>query len=761
MPLNTRSKKILLSAFLCLSSDFLSLANADSKGRIEFSAEHYHRDLGSNVMQATGKAWVRKGAQELWADSIDIDFETARARATGNVRILDNGIELRCSHSDFNLDGADSTFEDATILSQHMVIIGRHIKKISSTDYEIEDGSYSNCLNETTDSSSNTCPMDWQFQGSRLHVSMGGYAHIYDVIFKTRGIPLLYSPYLLIPVKKTRQSGLLIPSMRNTATLGTGVIVPIYWAMTDWNDILFKLSDYSQTGWHLGVNYRYQYSHTSYGRVTATVLQRSYGPVTNPIPENPTAPKVLGLIGEGSINAHNILDINGRDQSRQLLQLVSNPFYSFDYGDDLDPRYQLGYLRSQASVTLPRDRFLTAAQLQYFQPLTVSDDSGVDGGAVVQLPSLFFSRMNEDFFSNQLSYELDFKFSNFYRSSAFDQVPSVLNTTGTNTDTDSSFDSNDYVRTGRRLHIEPRLAWSVPVPRGFQFQPMLKAGTFLYHFDVSSPSMFTREFAELEVPVALQLTKNFKTSIEGYEQLQHIFQPRVVYASNLYPTALPNHPYFSNSTPGANPPGFDSTDRLPDFEYVRFELINRFRRGGMSNRQRFFLLNVSEQLNIRTDPLDVRLREKIGPLELLSSLSLGPFSFQAQAFYPMELTTTLKGAPLAEPVRQTAVSFAASYEAQQNIVTRLNYSHYINADPSHTTHFVSFYVLKYLPTFFDIEGSIEYNFRTNNLRGYSVGFRFQRKPKSCWNLAISVGQNAFRQPFTNIAVGIDLGSPRT
>jgi len=66
---------------------------------------------------------------------------------------------------------------------------------------------------------------------------------------------------------------------------------------------------------------------------------------------------------------------------------------------------------------------------------------------------------------------------------------------------------------------------------------------------------------------------------------------------------------------------------------------------------------------------------------------------------------------------------------------------------------------KTLPTFFDVNGELEYSLKKGELLGYRLGFVLASKPRSCWGLILSLGRNALKQPFALFSFRLDFGMP--
>jgi LPS-assembly protein len=94
---------------------------------------------------------------------------------------------------------------------------------------------------------------------------MDRYATGRGVSFNMGGVPVLYTPYLLFPVR--RQTGLLIPEAGYSSSEGFLMKNSFFWAISDSQDMTFY-SDYrARHGLGTGVEYRYINSRDSSGKV--------------------------------------------------------------------------------------------------------------------------------------------------------------------------------------------------------------------------------------------------------------------------------------------------------------------------------------------------------------------------------------------------------------------------------------------------------------------------------------------------------------
>ena len=712
---------------------------------IEFKADYYQRDLKTNTTRGRGNAWVKVGEQQLWADVIELNMAKKLAIASGNVRLLQGDHEISASNATLFLQTEVATLEDAVLVSDQMVLSGSLIEKLAKDHFRISEGSYTNCnIHLVSAVNFRRCRADWRIYGKTIEVKLQGYAHIYDAIVYAKELPVFYSPYLVVPAKTVRQSGILTPQVRSTSTLGTGVTVPYFLVLGEWHDITFIPTYYSLTGYHLSTHYRYNYDYGRKGDIKFSFIERRFsGDPSNPALNDPSKSKALGFIGEAAVDAHNIYRFGKRSHSRQIIRLISHPFYNFDYGADVTGS-EIGYLRSQIAVTSPSDYLLFTGKLQYHQSMVISEDRGVDKGAPVELPTLELSQSTKSWLGKFLSWEWEVSLSNFYRPQPFDQVPTTPLQQGEQLDLDPSFDTNDYLRTGRRLIVAPRLVVNIPMGTSMQFQPILRTGASLYQFDEPSSDFVHREFVDVEIPFSLYLSKTFETGVAGFEKVKHIFQPRIAYANRFVESLSSNHPFFySDPVTGLSNPRFDIDDRFSKFEFLRMELINRFYRKTEGGIHRFFRLQVSNSYNLKTFTDDPRFSQRLGPIEVLSEFTIDKFAAQIQGSYDLEATINGQG----EAIHESAWSSSLIYYPQPLDSIQLGLLMRTKSERELTEQKAYLNFFKTLPFFFDISGMLEYSLKDGEVISYSTGFHFRGQPRSCWKLVLGTGQNFQKQTF--------------
>jgi len=202
------------------------------------------------------------------ADWIVYDVDLKSINAKGNVHITTKDDLLTAKAGTLNLVDETGTFTDATILHKNntLHLEGKKIEKTGLDTYRIIDGWAITCKLE----SGQTPP--WSFASSETNVRQDGFAVLKNARFNIRNVPVFYSPYLLVPVKSTRQTGFVFPEFSSSTNNGYGVNLPFFLNISESADATFYPHYMSNRGLMPGVEFRYVASETDKGIFTGDFL---------------------------------------------------------------------------------------------------------------------------------------------------------------------------------------------------------------------------------------------------------------------------------------------------------------------------------------------------------------------------------------------------------------------------------------------------------------------------------------------------------
>jgi LPS-assembly protein len=232
------------------------LINAD---RIEY-------DQTQQQYTAIGNVTLSRQDRTLTAENVQLNQKTRLAVAQGNVRLVSGQDILSGDRLQINMDSETGTLSNGTLFinKNHLYLSGSKIDKTGPQTYEAENISVTSCDGDDP---------AWKLTGQDFKVTIEGYGYAKHTALWAGKIPLLYSPFLLFPVKLKRQSGLLMPEIGYADRKGTHYLQPLYWAINDSSDATLYVHYMSMRGVRTGLEYRYVLDESSLGTVMADGFQ--------------------------------------------------------------------------------------------------------------------------------------------------------------------------------------------------------------------------------------------------------------------------------------------------------------------------------------------------------------------------------------------------------------------------------------------------------------------------------------------------------
>ncbi len=262
-------------------------------------------------------------------DRLEITGPIVLTEETGNTLILASQAELAADLSEGILSSA------RLVLNQQLQMAANRMVRVS--------GRYT-ALQTVAASSCKVCEGDptplWEIRARRVvHDEQERQIYFDRAQFRLAGVPILYIPRLRMPDPTLkRATGFLMPQVRTTSDLGTGIKVPYFIVLGRSADLTltpYLTARQSQT---LGLRYRQAFAT---GQIDAT------GSVTRDKLFPGETRGYLRVTGEFTLPERFLLTFDG--------QTVTDPAYMLDYGlgnaDRLDSRVEIRRTRRNEHIS--------------------------------------------------------------------------------------------------------------------------------------------------------------------------------------------------------------------------------------------------------------------------------------------------------------------------------------------------------------------------------------------------------------------------
>lgn len=231
-------------------ANVLTMTSEDT-GAVAWNLEADTLDtLGDNtIIEARGSVVLKRGDDILKADF-------ARYYATTNWVYLQGNVFVRMGRDDINSDEAEFDLRSKTgwLTNGHVFMEGPHIYFSGERIIKHWGDRYTFNKAKVT-----TCDGDkpaWSMNAEQAVVEIDGYAQLFHSTFDVKDTGVLYSPFMVLPAKTTRQSGFLPPDYGISDKRGAYYTQPYYWAIDESRDMTFYAGWMSKIGPLAGIEYR-------------------------------------------------------------------------------------------------------------------------------------------------------------------------------------------------------------------------------------------------------------------------------------------------------------------------------------------------------------------------------------------------------------------------------------------------------------------------------------------------------------------------
>jgi len=241
------------------------------KAKIDIKAASIKRYPQEHLVVAQGKVEITYQNVKLVAEKVSLYTNTKDLIAEGNVILYQGKDYLKCDRLELNLYTKKGVaYRARGFFHPFYYAEGEKIEKVGEKRYIVEEGRLTTC------SPGEECEKtpDWSLRAKKLTIDAGGYAQGGPVSFWIKKIPVLYTPYIKVPVYQERKTGFLVPRPGYDSNKGYFIRVPFFWAISESQDATITLTPYSKQGLRGTLEYRYVIDERSKGYFLGDYMER-------------------------------------------------------------------------------------------------------------------------------------------------------------------------------------------------------------------------------------------------------------------------------------------------------------------------------------------------------------------------------------------------------------------------------------------------------------------------------------------------------
>lgn len=246
----------LFLACLCVSrsaaaaENVLSMTSEDAESvQWNLTADKLTTLSENTIIEAEGGVLLTRGNDVLKADFARYYAETNWVYLKGNVFVHMGRDDLRSDEAEFDLRSKTGWLTNGHVFIEgpHIYFSGERIVKHWGDRYTFKNAKLTTCDGDNP---------AWSMQAETAVVEIDGYAQLFHSNFLVKSLDVFYSPFMILPAKTTRQSGLLMPDYGISERRGFYYTQPYFWAIDESRDMTFYAGYMSEIGPLFGMEYR-------------------------------------------------------------------------------------------------------------------------------------------------------------------------------------------------------------------------------------------------------------------------------------------------------------------------------------------------------------------------------------------------------------------------------------------------------------------------------------------------------------------------
>ena len=481
----------LLFLSLSLEADSSTGASAATGGGLILkNANSMLRDDSKNIIELAGSVELIFKQQYLSADKVTVYLDKKQLEASGRVILASSSIYAEAEKLFFNYRSNQGVMYRGFVQSGKTLFTGEAIYKTSEDTYEVKDSEYTTCTN---------CRPSWSFTGSEIEAKFGDSAKIKNALLRVKGLPILWFPYFLVPLRNERQSGLLAPVFESSRNGGFTFGLTYFDVLSDSTDAEYTLTSFETRGLKYAYQYRYALSPTDRGELRFSYIRDQFfgSDYVRFNPQHDGSP-----IERWYLNYHQRFQLPQGYVQRTNLFFVSDSQYPFDFIRDI-PLEGFAAIQNRVSVSKGGERDSGYIELVTNENLLNTDPLEDNTDSVHRFPEIRLHSHLQEIPNTPLYFRQNLHITNFAR-------PDRAYVNRSSSFSSELYDAGiDVIRAGQRLIYSPSLYYPMQLGDSLDLLPSVKLQSNFYQFGVP---ISTPEYVVGQNPEAL---------VEGNTTAQH------------------------------------------------------------------------------------------------------------------------------------------------------------------------------------------------------------------------------------------------
>ena len=201
------------------------------------------------IVEASGGVLLQRGNDYMKADFARYYTATNWIFVQGNVEVRMGRDLLNAQEAEFDLNARTGWLKNGSIFmaGPHMYVSGSQVDKLFGDRYAFKDAKITLCDGERP---------AWSVSAKEAEVEIDGYATLHHTTLNILDLPVMDSPFMMLPAKTSRQSGLLIPDAGYSSLLGGFYSQPYFHVIDESRDLTFYATYMGRVGFMPGIEYR-------------------------------------------------------------------------------------------------------------------------------------------------------------------------------------------------------------------------------------------------------------------------------------------------------------------------------------------------------------------------------------------------------------------------------------------------------------------------------------------------------------------------